>query len=782
MMHLMPAAAALIIVLSLAAISAPAQQYDVVLRGGRVMDPANQIDGPMDVAVAGNRIAAVAPHIADPQARQVINVTGLIVAPGLVDVHAHVFGYEGSLSPDDSALPAGTTTIVDAGGSGWRTFEEFRRTVIARSATRVLVWLNIVGAGMVGEPYESDVDDMDPAHTADTIGRNRDLIVGIKTAHFAKPGWAAIDRSVEAGRRAGVPVMVDDKIFTDSQRTTEDELLRHLRPGDIHTHMYNDRQMELVDRFTGKVQPWMIEARRRGVLFDVGHGGGSFLWPVATKAIQQGFLPDTISTDLHSSSILIQQADMPNVMSKMMLLGMSLDDVIFRSTVTPAKEIGRYPEVGTLGIGRTADIAVLEDQSGVFAFKDSWPARRIGTRRLECVLTLRAGRIVYDRDARAFPAWKAANEDPPARQPGEPVGSKEPSGRAPVSGEQIYDLLLKHGRVIDPANHRDTQLDVGVIGNRIMRVAPDLPAAHARVVIEAGGYIVTPGLIDINAHFDATLKPDYNTLPGGVTTAVDAGSATCQTLSDFKKQVINHAKVRVLAFISATDAACAARAVGQDQETVVGIAASPATLDAALTAARASGAVVMATGDAGLLLKELRPGDISLQLPQADGKLSPVIEEARRRGILFDSARGDDGLWFGLAHSAVARNLLPETISSGMDAKSTSLPRATLTTVMSIFLNLGMSGEQIIERVTSRAAQAIKRPQLGSLSEGAIADIAVLDVREGTFGFGDSRHTRLDGTRRFDCLLTVRNGVIVWDSKGLSIPDTARAGPYSNFK
>jgi dihydroorotase len=382
-----------------------AQEYDIVLRAGRVIDPANNVDRVMDVGITGNRITAVAAYIADAQARKLVNVSGMIVVPGLVDLHAHVFGYEGSLTPDDTALPAGTTTIVDAGGSGWRTFDEFRRTVIAHSATRVLALLNIVGKGMIGEPFESDVEDMDPAATAAVILKNRDVIVGIKTAHFAKPGWSAIDRAVEAGRRASVPVMVDDKIFTNSERTTEDELLKHLRPGDIHTHMYNDRQMELIDRFTGKVQLWMIEARKRGVLFDVGHGGGSFLWPVASKAIQQGFLPDTISTDLHSSSILMQQSDMPNVMSKMMLLGMSLQDVILRSTVNPAKEIGRYPEIGTLGAGKIADIAVLENQNGVFAFKDAWPAKKLGAHRLDCVLTIRDGKVVYDRDGRTFPAW-----------------------------------------------------------------------------------------------------------------------------------------------------------------------------------------------------------------------------------------------------------------------------------------------------------------------------------------------------------------------------------------
>ncbi len=441
---------------------ASAQPYDLVLHGGHVVDPASGIDAPMDVAVAGGRIVSLQANIPAAQARKMVDVSGLYVVPGLIDLHAHVFGYEGSLVPDETALPAGATTIVDAGGSGWRTFDEFRRTVMARSKTRVLALINIVGKGMVGEPYESDTEDMDPAKTAETILRNQDVIVGIKTAHFAKPGWTAIDRAVEAGRRANRPVMVDDKIFTNSGRTTKEELLEHLRPGDIHTHMYNDRQIELIDRFTGKVEPWMIEARRRGVLFDVGHGGGSFLWPVAERAVAQGFWPDTISTDLHSGSVNIQQSDMPNVMSKMMLLGMSFQDVLVRSTVNPAKEIGRYPELGTLAVGRVADIAVLEKQNGVFAFKDSWPAKRLGTARLECVLTVRAGEIVYQR---------------PVRESG-------------TAETQIFDLLIKHGRLADPENHRDAELDVAVVSGRIARVGRRLPAAHARLVIEAEGYDV----------------------------------------------------------------------------------------------------------------------------------------------------------------------------------------------------------------------------------------------------------------------------------------------------
>src|SRR4051812_30607143 len=421
---------------------AAAQQYDLVLRGGHVIDPANGVDGRMDVAVSNGQIAAVKADIPASQARKVVDVSGFYVIPGLVDLHAHVFGYEGSLVPDQTALRAGTTTIVDAGGSGWRTFDEFRRTVIAPSTTRVLALLNIVGKGMIGEPYESDTEDMDPVKTADTISKNRDVIVGIKTAHFNKPGWTAIDRAVEAGRKAGVPVMVDDKIFTNSGRTTREELLEHLRPGDMHTHMYNDRQMELVDRFTGKVAPWMVEARRRGVLFDVGHGGGSFLWPVAARAISQGFVPDTISTDLHSASINIQESNMPNVMSKMMLLGMSLGDVVARSTVNPAKAIGRYPDLGTLTVGKTADIAVLEERTGVFAFKDSWPAKRLGTKQLECVLTIHDGKLVYERG---------------------PAASVE-------ADTAVYDLLLKHVRV----SGGKEVLDIGIAGNRIVQIRPGL--------------------------------------------------------------------------------------------------------------------------------------------------------------------------------------------------------------------------------------------------------------------------------------------------------------------
>ena len=170
-----------------------------------------------------------------------------------------------------------------------------------------------------------------------------------------------------------------------------------MRPGDLHTHFYNDRHIELLDRKTGQIQPFMREARQRGVLFDLGHGGGSFLWPVADRAMKLGFPPDTISTDIHSSSILATQSDMPNCMSKMLTLGMELKEIVYRSTVTPARAVNHFPEIGTLGEGRDADIAVLALEDGVFAYLDAWEMKRMATRRIANVLTVRAGDRVRPR-------------------------------------------------------------------------------------------------------------------------------------------------------------------------------------------------------------------------------------------------------------------------------------------------------------------------------------------------------------------------------------------------
>ena len=391
-------------------LAASGQQYDLVIQGGRVIDPAAEIDGVMDVAVKDGKIARVAEDIPADQAKKAIDASGAIVTPGLIDLHAHVYGYSGSIFPDDTALFAGTTTVVDCGGAGWRTFEEFKETVIDTMKTRVLSFINIVGHGMIGGPYESDVSDMDPEKTAAKMAEYPELIVGIKTAHFSGKDWPAIDAAIRAGELSGKPVIIDDKIFTNTGRHSREKLLEKMRPGDMHTHTFNDRQVEIVSRFTGEVQPYVWEARKRGVLFDLGHGGGSFMWPVATNAAADGFYPDTISTDLHQSSIMGPKSDMANCITKMMVLGMDLAEAIKRSTVTPAKAIGKFPEIGTLGEGKEADIAVFRIEQGVFALMDAWKKKRLATERLSPILTVRAGQIVVDREGLGYPEWQEAGD------------------------------------------------------------------------------------------------------------------------------------------------------------------------------------------------------------------------------------------------------------------------------------------------------------------------------------------------------------------------------------
>lgn len=389
--------------------TANAQTYDLLLKGGHVIDPANEINRVVDIAISGNTIARVAADIPADQAKKTVDVSGLHVTPGLIDLHGHTYGPAVSLFPDDTALTTGTTTLLDCGGPGWKNFEDYKAKIVDRAKTRVLTFINIVGTGM-GPAGEDNVEDMDPEKTAAKILQYPDLIVGIKNAHFGGMGWVSVRRAVEAGRLSNTPVILDNHILTKYDRDTRTKVLDILRPGDMHTHFYNDRQVEVVSRFSGKVQPYMREARRRGVLFDMGHGAGSFIWPVATKAMADGFPPDTISTDLHGISIFTTESDMPNCMSKLMNLGMALPETVERSTVNPAKAIKRFPELGTLGEGKVADIAVLRYETGAFALKDAWKKKLIGTKRVRCVLTVRDGEIVFDEDGLGFPLWHEAGE------------------------------------------------------------------------------------------------------------------------------------------------------------------------------------------------------------------------------------------------------------------------------------------------------------------------------------------------------------------------------------
>ncbi|MGH9720628.1 MAG: amidohydrolase/deacetylase family metallohydrolase [Bryobacteraceae bacterium] len=385
--------------------------YDLLLKGGHVIDGKNKISAVRDVAIQGGKIAAVAPSVDASKAHKVVNVSGLYVAPGLVDIHVHVYagtGMRGAYSGDNSVYPdghtlrSGVTTAVDAGSSGWRNFPDFKDRVIDRSRTRVLALLNIVGRGMGGNPIEQDTADMDAAATAAMARQHRDAVVGVKTAHYAGPEWIAVERAVEAGNQAGIPVMVDFGTFR-AERPFQERVLKKLRPGDIYTHTFLTAVPMLDDK--GRLNPYLFEAKKRGIIFDVGHGGGSFLFRQAGPAIKQGFVPDSISTDLHITSMNAGMKDMLNVMSKFLNLGLSLDDVILRSTWHPAREIKRE-ELGHLSVGAPADVAVLRLEKGDFGFVDVNGARMKGNRRLTCELTLRDGLAVWDLNGIARTDWE----------------------------------------------------------------------------------------------------------------------------------------------------------------------------------------------------------------------------------------------------------------------------------------------------------------------------------------------------------------------------------------
>ncbi|MGE5570688.1 MAG: amidohydrolase/deacetylase family metallohydrolase [Rhodospirillales bacterium] len=397
--------------LALAGVAAAQPAYDLLLRGGHVIDPRNEISGRRDVAIRNGRIAEVAANIDPARAARVIDVSGLYVVPGIIDIHVHCYAGTGernsyagdnSVYPDGFSFRAGVTTVVDAGGAGWRNFADFKDRIIDRSRTRVLAFINIVGHGMRGGKFEQNLSDMEAKPTAEAALRFKDLIVGIKSAHYEGPEWTPIERAVEAGSIANVPVMIDFG-RNRPERPLHDLILKKLRPGDIYTHVYSGLRNEIDD--DRRANPALFEARKRGVIFDVGHGGGSFLWRVAVPLMKQNFPPDSISTDLHIGSMNGGMKDMLNVMSKFLVMGMSLEDVIARSTWNPAREI-RREELGHLSAGAVADIAVLRLQTGDFGFLDIGGTRLRGSRKLECEMTLRDGKIVYSLNGLGAPEFQ----------------------------------------------------------------------------------------------------------------------------------------------------------------------------------------------------------------------------------------------------------------------------------------------------------------------------------------------------------------------------------------
>lgn len=402
----------LIAALTTAALAFAQQQpkYDLLIRGGHVIDAKNKISAVRDVAIAGGRIAEVAASIDPKQAKKTIDAKGLYVTPGLIDIHVHVYAGTGetdsyagdnSVYPDGFSFRSGVTTMVDAGCAGYRNFEDFKQRIIDRSGTRVLAFLNIVGHGMRGGKFESNQQDMDPKAAAAMAAKYKDTIVGIKTAHYSGPEWTAVDNAIAAANIANLPVMVDFGT-NKPERPIGDLMTKKLRPGDIYTHVYSGLRNEQLP--SGKINPALLEGRKRGIIFDVGHGGGSFLWKVAAPLVKEGFPPDSISTDLHISSMNAGMKDMLNVMSKFLALGLSVDDVVAKSTWNPAQEIKRT-ELGHLSQGAVADIAILRLEKGKFGFVDMDNFRMDGTQKLTAEMTLKGGRVMYDLNGLAAEDW-----------------------------------------------------------------------------------------------------------------------------------------------------------------------------------------------------------------------------------------------------------------------------------------------------------------------------------------------------------------------------------------
>ena len=390
-----------------------AQNYDIVIKGGHVIDPKNNIDEVMDVAIDSGKIAMVLKNINANNASQVVNAEGMYVTPGLIDIHTHDFWgtepnqqYENgnlAIQPDGFTFRNGVTTVVDAGSSGWRTFPAFKAQTIDVSKTRVLAFLNIVGEGMRGG-YEQNENDMDPKMSALVARQYKDIIVGFKLAHYDGHDWTPADRAVKAGNLAGgIPIMVD---FGGSQPplSIEELFLDHLRPGDIFTHCFaqlNSREF-IVDTFTNKVKAFVWEARKKGIVFDVGYGGISFAYSQGIPAIKEGFYPNSISTDLHVGSMNAAMKGMLTTMSKFLAMGQDLKAVITESTWNPAKEINRE-ELGNLSVGSGADVAILNLRKGKFGLFDYTGYKLETDKKLECEMTIRDGRIVYDLNGIANP-------------------------------------------------------------------------------------------------------------------------------------------------------------------------------------------------------------------------------------------------------------------------------------------------------------------------------------------------------------------------------------------
>ena len=377
-----------------------AQQIDLLIKGGHVIDPKNNINSKMDVAIMAGKIFKVDTNIPAGDAKKVIDAAGLYVSPGLINIHTHVYagsnvGFADGTSsqlPDAFAPRSGITTVVDAGTSGWRNFPDFKTRIIDASATRVLAFLNIAASGYSVDKAQENIGEMDVKVTAETVKKYPEIIVGVRIGRFEGKEWTPFERASEAARLSNTPLLVECHL---PEYSLEDQLNR-MRAGDILTHAFENvsERMTVVDE-KGKVRPFVMAAEKRGVLFDVGHGGGGFWFNQGIPAFKQGLLPNSFGTDEHRTSMNSGMKNMLNVMSKYLAMGMTLPEVIARGSWKAAKSIKR-DYLGHLSVGSVADIAVLSIQEGKFGFVDSGNNRIEGNRKLEAEMTVRAGKIIWD--------------------------------------------------------------------------------------------------------------------------------------------------------------------------------------------------------------------------------------------------------------------------------------------------------------------------------------------------------------------------------------------------
>lgn len=368
---------------------------DLLIAGGHVIDPSSGLSAVRDVAIVGGRIARVAGDIATAGARRVIDARGRIVTPGLVDLHVHVYDavVPISIDVDTACLAAGTTTAVDGGSAGASTFAGFRKHVVARARTRVFAWLNISKIGLADSNEYSDLRFVDPDLAVKTIEQHRDVVVGVKVRLtpdiVGGQDLEVLRRARQAGDAVRLPIMA----HIGGGASPLERTLELFRAGDVVTHALHGRTGQILDA-VGRVLPAVLDAQRRGVVMDIGHGSGNLSFAVAERAAAAGWFPDTISSDIHSGNVGGPVVDLPTTLSKFLMLGMPLDAVIRAATSAPAAAAKIPGGAGTLGEGAVADVTILEMQDGEFTFTDSARQTRTGRRRLAHVATVRGGELV----------------------------------------------------------------------------------------------------------------------------------------------------------------------------------------------------------------------------------------------------------------------------------------------------------------------------------------------------------------------------------------------------